>query len=171
MKGLIFCAGLGTRLHPMTLTQPKCMINIGGKPVLEHIIDHLNNNGITEIIVNVHWLYPQIMEYFGTRLIYSYEQELLGEKKTEEGLKSWLGDKYVVCNGDTLTNIDINKMLEIVKPDTQLLHWDEHKNVYAGTKVVFGIPTRDDYYIDTKYWVDMGTPEGLAKARELYDRN
>ena len=54
MKAMIFAAGLGTRLKPLTDTIPKALIPIAGKPLLEHIILKLKSSGFDEIIINVH---------------------------------------------------------------------------------------------------------------------
>src|SRR3990167_11492034 len=109
MRALILCAGMGTRLG--LKKTPKCMVKVNRKPVLEHLVNHLNKHGITEIIVNIHKNYEPIFKYFGTRLLYLYEPVLLGEHGTEKLLQNWLGDEYICMNGDTLTNLDIKKLI------------------------------------------------------------
>ena len=63
MKALLLAAGYGTRLHPVTKTTPKCLIEIGGKPLLGHWINHLKNDRITEILVNTHHLPDLVTKY------------------------------------------------------------------------------------------------------------
>jgi len=166
MKALILCAGKGTRLGKLTKDTPKVMLKVGGKPVLEHLVDHLNSFGITEIIVNLHHKPEKIYKYFGTRLLYFYEPELLGEMGTEKRLRKWLGEEYIVMNGDTLTDIDID---ELKYYGWSVESWDLEKIVYTGTKYVSvdfgGKPFQWDFDC---YWQDIGTPEGLKKAREYY---
>ncbi len=160
MRCLIFCAGEGKRLRPITNRIPKPMVRIGGKPVLERLVDHLNNYGITEIIVNLHYKPQAIYKYFGTRLLYFYEPKLLGEEETEKQLHSWLGTDYIIANGDTLTDLNINELTSYYGA----MSWDK---VYTGIAYKYGsCPTR---MVDFKcWWQDVGTPEGLKKARLYY---
>jgi NDP-sugar pyrophosphorylase family protein len=161
MKALILCAGNGTRLGYKRL--PKCMAKVNGKPILEHLVNHLNKAGVTEIIVNVHKNYEPIFKYFGTRLLYLYEPVLLGEAGTEDLLQDWLGDSYIVMNGDTLTNISIEKLME---HDDSIQFYIER---YGGTKFIVknsGVIWSWDG--DGAYYFDCGTPKKLAKARRYY---
>lgn len=166
MRCLIFCAGNGTRLRPLTDTIPKPMIKVAGKPVLEHLVDHLESYGISEVIVNLHYKPEPIYKYFGTRLLYSYEPELLGEAGTEISLRHWLGEleeKYIIMNGDTLTNIDINEMRKY----DSVYSWD---GVWTGIAIKRRwdeIKKKVDFNC---YWQDVGTFTGLKKAREHYEK-
>ena len=149
------------------------MIEVGGYPVLEHLVFHLSKFGVTQIMVNLHYKPEVIMNYFGTRLLYSYEPTLLGEEGTIQSLKHWLFTDYtIVMNGDTLTNIDIN----------QMFRWSQGKNiksmdgdVYTGTKILspryfFGEKEFTKYYDPDMYWKDIGSPETLKEAREHYEK-
>ncbi len=60
---VILAAGLGMRMRPLTLTTPKPLLPLAGKPLLAHILDHLHAAGITRIIVNAHHLAPQIEDF------------------------------------------------------------------------------------------------------------
>lgn len=169
MKALILCAGKGTRLG--LKKTPKCMVKVNGKPVLEHLVNHLNKAGITEIIVNVHENYEKIFKYFGTRLLYLYEPTLLGEAGTEKLLQNWLGDEYIVMNGDTLTNIDLRYL--VYHRNKNGLHCSKFtKERYGGAKIVR--PELEKYEgcdeIDDPNWyyLDCGTPAKLAKARKFF---
>ena len=62
-KALVFAAGFGTRMRPITLTLPKPLVRIGGRTMLDHMLDRLAESGIDEAIVNVHWLADQIEEH------------------------------------------------------------------------------------------------------------
>lgn len=163
MKALILCAGKGTRLGRLTKDTPKVMLKVGNKPVLEHLVDHLNSFGITEIIVNLHHKPEKIYKYFGTRLLYFYEPKLLGEMEPEYKLQDWLGDTYFVLNGDTLTDIDLLKMASWKK---SVASYDV--DIYTGAKFI------KDNFLHTLpvnlgcYWQDIGTISGLRKARKHY---
>lgn len=164
MRALILCAGKATRLGYKT--KPKCMAIVNKKPVLEHLVNHLNKHGITEIIVNIHKNYEKIFKYFGTRLLYLYEPTLLGEAGTEKILQNWLGDNYIVMNGDTLTNLDIGKVIE-----ENMIFWDFEKDCFAGTNLVNKrFDTLHKWDGDGAFYFDIGTKEGLRKARKFYAR-
>ncbi|MBP1638929.1 MAG: Mannose-1-phosphate guanyltransferase [Bacteroidetes bacterium] len=119
MKALVFAAGLGTRLKPMTDTMPKALVPIDGKPLLEHVLRKLIANGFDEIIINVHHFADQIIAFlekndnFGIRIVISDEREALLE--TGGGIKkaSWFfddGKPFLVHNVDILSNIDFEKL-------------------------------------------------------------
>lgn len=116
MKAMIFAAGLGTRLKPITNDRPKALAEIQGTTLLEIIIRRLKNNGFDEIILNVHHFANKVLEFlesknnFGINLQVSDETgELLD---TGGGLKkaSWFfddGKPFLVHNVDTLTDVDL----------------------------------------------------------------
>ena len=119
MKALIFAAGLGTRLKPLTDKIPKALIPIGGKPLLEHVILKLKASGFNEIIVNVHHFPDQIIDFlksknnFDIRIEVSDERNLLLD--TGGGIKNtaWFfddGKPFLVHNVDILSNVDLNDL-------------------------------------------------------------
>ena len=84
MKAIIFSAGLGTRLKEETFNKPKALVEIGGKPLLQHIIEKLKGEGITEFVVNVHHFPELIIKFlkthnFGVNIQVSDEREKLLE--------------------------------------------------------------------------------------------
>ena len=121
MKAMIFAAGLGTRLKPLTDNTPKALIEVNGITLLEHAIRKLIENNVTEIIVNIHYLGQQIIDFltekknFGIRIEISDERNELLD--SGGGLKkaSWFfnDDKpFILYNVDILSNININDMLQ-----------------------------------------------------------
>jgi mannose-1-phosphate guanylyltransferase len=119
MKALVFAAGLGTRLKPLTDTMPKALVPIDGNPLLEHVLRKLIANGFDEIIINVHHFADQIISFlgennnFGVRIAISDERDALLE--TGGGIKkaSWFfddGQPFLVHNVDILSNIDLGKL-------------------------------------------------------------
>jgi NDP-sugar pyrophosphorylase family protein len=116
MKAMIFAAGLGTRLRPITNDKPKALAPIHGVPILEIVIRRLINHGFKDIIVNVHHFADRVIEFleskdqFGINLQISDERDELLD--TGGGLKkaSWFfedGQPFLVHNVDTLTNVDL----------------------------------------------------------------
>lgn len=116
MKALIFAAGLGTRLKPLTDTMPKALVPVAGKPMLEHVILHLREQGFTDIVINIHYLGEQIINFlkahdnFGINISVSDERgEILetggGILKAADLLDD--GESFLVHNSDILTNIDL----------------------------------------------------------------
>jgi len=66
-SGMVLCAGLGTRMRPLTLTTPKPLISVAGKPLIEHAVDQLEASGVSNIIVNTHYLAEQIESWVKKR--------------------------------------------------------------------------------------------------------
>lgn len=119
MKAMIFAAGLGTRLKPLTDTMPKALVPVAEKPLLWHTIQKLKAAGFDEIIINVHHFAGQIKQYiqdnnrFGIRIEFSDETQALLD--TGGGIKkaSWFFDDekpFLIHNVDILSNIDLQSL-------------------------------------------------------------
>ena len=122
MKALIFAAGLGTRLKPLTDTMPKALVPVGGKPLLRHVLDKLIAAGYDDIVINVHHFADQIRDYvaandsFGVKIAFSDETDLLRE--TGGGIRHAepllapadapdTHESFLVHNVDILSNLDL----------------------------------------------------------------
>ena len=173
MKALILAAGYGTRLGDLTKDKPKPLIEVNGKSVIEGIIDRLHVHGISQIIVNLHYLPTVISERIISRALYYYEPRLLGHEGTINALKDWLkDDDFFVINGDTISNVDFTQMKEMYKQGTISVLMDQWR--CAGTWIY------SKEYFDNKdlpvnryrplglEWRDIGTPERLKEAQEYY---
>jgi len=121
MKAMIYAAGLGTRLRPLTDNKPKALVEINGVTLLEHTINKLKAAGFDEIIVNVHHFAELVKNFltqknnFGIRIEISDESEQLLD--TGGGLKkaSWFfddGKAFLVHNVDVVSDIDLKKFHE-----------------------------------------------------------
>jgi len=114
-QALILCAGLGTRLRPLTDNIPKPMVPIGGKPLLEHHIERFKKYGIKDFLINLHHLPDKITDYFGdgsnwgVKITYKYEPELLGTAGTIKNFESDIKDKFFLIYGDVFTLLDYDK--------------------------------------------------------------
>lgn len=119
-KAIVFAAGKGTRLKPITDHIPKALAEVGGEPMLKRVILKLKDAGIEEIVVNVHHFARQIKDYihandrFGVKIHISDESELLLD--TGGGIlkaAGWLEDgkaPFLVHNSDILTDFDLQSM-------------------------------------------------------------
>ncbi|MBP3518051.1 MAG: nucleotidyltransferase family protein [Parabacteroides sp.] len=121
MKAMIFAAGLGTRLKPLTDNTPKALIPVNGKPMLEHVILKLKDAGFHQIVINIHHLGQQIIDFletnnhFGLQIHISDERDYLldtggGIKHAAQFLQ---GDEpFLVHNVDILSDIDLRALYE-----------------------------------------------------------
>ena len=121
MKAMIFAAGLGTRLKPMTNTIPKALVSVGGKPLLQHTIEKLKGAGFDEIIINLHHFPEQIIDFveannhFGIRIEYSDEREKLLNTGGAIKKASWFFDDnepLLIHNVDILSNLDLEWIID-----------------------------------------------------------
>ena len=118
-QAMIFAAGLGTRLKPLTDTMPKALVPVGGRPLLLHVIMKLKDSGFERIVVNVHHFAQQIIDYlaanqnFGLDIRISDESEKLLE--TGGGIKKALPlfdphSPILIHNVDILSNVDLSQL-------------------------------------------------------------
>ena len=126
MKAMIFAAGLGTRLKPITDTLPKALVPVGGEPLLYHVITKLKAAGYTELVINVHHFAGQIREYlathdFGLPISISDEtDELLetgGGIAHAKDLILPTGEPFLIHNVDILSNLDIAWLRSQTRPE------------------------------------------------------
>lgn len=121
MKAMIFAAGLGTRLKPLTDHMPKALVPVAGKPMLEHVILKLKAAGFTELVINIHHFGEQIIGFleanrnFGLTIHISDERDMLLD--TGGGIKKarnfFSGDEpFLVHNVDILSDTDLKALYE-----------------------------------------------------------
>jgi mannose-1-phosphate guanylyltransferase/mannose-1-phosphate guanylyltransferase/phosphomannomutase len=111
MKAMVLAAGLGTRLRPLTYEISKPMVPVLDRPVMAHILDLLERHGIDGVIANLHYFPDAIREYFGERVAYSYEPELLGTAGGVRACREFFGpETFLVISGDALTDIDVGTL-------------------------------------------------------------
>ena len=130
-QAMIFAAGLGTRLKPLTDTMPKALVTVGGRPLLWHVIMKLKSAGYEQIVVNVHHFAQQIIDYlqandnFGLDIRISDETD--GLLETGGGIKKALplfdqDSPILIHNVDILSNLDLTAL-----PESSLLVVSERK--------------------------------------------
>ena len=168
MRAMIFAAGLGTRLKPLTDTLPKALVPLAGKTLLQWQIERLKAAGITDIVLNVHHFPDMIINYlrendnFGCRIAVSDERDMLletgGGLRKAKSLLLGIGSResgnndepILICNVDILSNIDLPTLLQAYNPeemgvvvvsprDTQrYLLFDETNRLCGWTNIATG---------------------------------
>jgi mannose-1-phosphate guanylyltransferase len=108
---VILAGGEGMRLRPLTEWLPKSMLPIANRPFLEHQIDHLRGHGVTRVILSCGYLPDPIRDHFGDSLDYAIEPQPLGTGGAIGFAAAGIGEAFVVCNGDVLTDLDLTALL------------------------------------------------------------
>ena len=161
VHGLIFAAGLGTRLKPLTDRMPKALVPLAGKPLLQWQVEKLRDAGITDIIVNVHHFPDMIIDTiranqgWNCNISVSDEREMLldtggGLKKVRGERLKVKGEPILACNVDILSNIDLRALISayertgvsqlvVSKRETQrYLCFDEKDRLCGWTNIKTG---------------------------------
>lgn len=120
IDAFVFCAGLGTRLRPITETIPKPLVKIHGKPLLEYQLDWLNDLGFRRVIINTHHLrelfHPYKKGYKNLEVVLSEEENALGHagglKHAEDLIKSHY---FFAMNGDTILRLPPEDIADEIK--------------------------------------------------------
>lgn len=131
MKAMIFAAGLGTRLRPLTDSMPKALVPVNGKPLLEHIILKLKEAGFDEIIVNVHHFPDKIIDFLRSKNNFNIGLRFLMNARCFWILgaikkAAYFDDDqpFLVHNVDILSNLDLKKFIaNMQQTPTGSQHW------------------------------------------------
>ena len=140
MKALIFAAGLGERMRPLTDTTPKPLLEVGGKRLIEWHLEKLAAIGVDDVVINISWLaeqFPLVLgdgSRWGLRIAYSHE----GDTPLETGGGMWnalplLGEQpFLLCNGDVWTDFDLAGLPRIPKGLAHLVMVDRPPQATHG---------------------------------------
>ncbi|HEX8004844.1 MAG TPA: mannose-1-phosphate guanyltransferase [Trebonia sp.] len=128
MKAVVMAGGEGTRLRPMTANQPKPLLPVANRPIMEHVLRLLKKHGFEETVVTVQFLAALVRNYFGDgedvgmSLQYATEEMPLGTagsvKNAGDALKD---DAFLVISGDALTDMDLSEMVRFHKENGALV--------------------------------------------------
>ncbi len=127
MHAVVMAGGEGTRLRPLTANQPKPMVSVANRPVLERILSLVQTHGIQDAILTLHFMPQVIREYFGDgqemglHLSYSIEEEPLGTAGSVKNAETHLFDTFIVMSGDALTDIDLRELIDFHKSKGSLV--------------------------------------------------
>ena len=113
MKGVLLTAGEGTRMRPLTLTRPKTMLQVGGKPILQYNLEALRDAGINDIIMVVGYKKEAIEDYFGNgssfgvNIDYIIQEKRLGTAHAINSVHEMIDDEFIVLNGDIIVDPEL----------------------------------------------------------------
>ena len=176
MKAMIFAAGMGTRLKPLTDTMPKALVPVAGRPMLEHVILKLKAAGFTELVINIHHFGEQIIDFlhanqsFGLTIHISDEREQLldtggGIKKARTFFEQ-SNEPFLVHNVDILSDIDLKALYDSHVQSGSVATLLASKRVTARYLLF-------DHQQKLRGWINKDTlqvrPEGFCYDESRYD--
>jgi len=141
MKAVILAAGEGVRLQPITLTRPKHLIKIGGKPILERCLKMIKTSGVNETVIVVHYMADAIRDYFGDgekfglKIEYVEQETVLGTGNAVGVAEPYVKDDFLLVYGDLLFTAEALKKVVV-------LH---RKEKPAATMAVAPVEKPEDY--------------------------
>lgn len=159
MKAMIFAAGIGSRLKELTRDTPKCLMQVGDKTMLEHVVSRLKAAGVTGVAINVHHHAEKVTDFirskgdFGLEVLVSHEPTLLD---TGGGLKKvaqfFAGEEaFLIHNADIYSDVDLAALVK------------RHRaNKAVGTLAIMDRPSKRGLYFDPDYrlvgWTGESAP-------------
>ena len=143
MKAVILAAGEGVRLRPITLTRPKHLIKVGGKPILERCLNMLKASGVNEAVIVVHYMADVIRDHFGDgerfglKIEYVEQKKMLGTGNAVGVAEPYVRDDFLLVYGDLLFTAEaLKKVVDL-----------HRKEKPAATMAVVPVETPEDYGI------------------------
>ncbi|MBN2624615.1 MAG: NDP-sugar synthase [Acidimicrobiales bacterium] len=121
MRAVVLVGGFGTRLRPLTCARPKQMLPIVNRPMIEHVVGHLTDHGIDDVVLSLGFLPDVFREAYpqgrcaGAQLHYAVEPEPLDTAGAIRfaALDAGIDERFLVLNGDVLTDLDITRFVEV----------------------------------------------------------
>ena len=138
MQAMIFAAGLGTRLKPLTDTMPKALVEVGGEPLIKRVILRLKEAGFTRVVVNVHHFADQIVDYLAAQQGFGIDVRISDERsqllETGGGIKHAASlfdttSPILIHNVDILSNVDLRRFYDSAQGDATLLVSPRQTNI------------------------------------------
>jgi NDP-sugar pyrophosphorylase family protein len=121
MKAVILVGGAGTRLRPLTYVTPKCLLPVGGMPLLEWTIKYLGTHDITEFVVCVAYLKRQVIttigdgSRLGVKIEYAEADSPMGTAGQLKTAEPFVNDTFLAMNGDIVTSLNIRNLIQMHK--------------------------------------------------------
>jgi NDP-sugar pyrophosphorylase family protein len=182
MKVAILAGGFGTRLGELTRDMPKPMIEVAGRPYLQHVVDSFVSCGLREIVLLTGYLGEVIEQHFGdgssfgARITYSREEQPLGTGGAIREARALLGERFILTFGDVLRRFDYDRFVAAHAGENCLA---VYKRMYAGNTEIdgdrvvrFDKKAPELPYIDAGFslmdasTIDMLPPSGAASFEE-----
>jgi mannose-1-phosphate guanylyltransferase len=120
MKAFLLAAGIGSRLRPITDAVPKCLVPVGGRPMLDIWLDAFDQADVDEVLINLHHLPDEVRHHLaargGTPAVRTFfEPELLGSAGTLAANRTWVDgeEMFLVCYADNLTDFDLSSLIRV----------------------------------------------------------
>lgn len=126
-KAVVLAAGEGQRLRPFTVTKPKAMLDIAGRPILQYVVEALEHNGIREIIIVVGYHREQVFDYFGTGerfgvdISYVFQERQLGTAHALAQARNVIKGDFMLLPGDNLIDGETIAKFAVTQPDAVLV--------------------------------------------------
>lgn len=180
-QAVILAGGKGTRLKPYTISMPKPLVPLGGKPILENVILNLKKNGFSKIILTVNHMADMIISYFGNgskfgiKIDYTVEEKPLSTMGPLKLCKN-LEDDFLVINGDVLTDLNLSLFFKEHINNSELFTIASKKRI---EKIDYGVLKVDNESILTameekpekEFLVSMGIYAINKKALDYIPEN
>ncbi len=176
MKAFVLAGGEGTRLRPHTYTTPKPMLLVGGKPIVQYVLEHLKASGVKEAILTVGYLHEKISDYFadgqkfGMKITYSVEKEALGTAGSVLAAKERPKEPFFVVMGDAIIDIDLKALADVHKKSGAIATVALLKHT---TKIPYGVAkTKDGFIIEfqekpeLEHYINIGV---YVLSPEIFD--
>ena len=175
MYAMILSAGKGSRMRPLTDKLPKPMLEVAGRPLIEHHLERLAAAGVDGVVINLHHLGKKIQDAMGTarygmRIRYSQEAILLG---TGGGIVKALplleGDWFITVNADVWTDYDYSRLRRMPAERSDASAGDNGAG-FLGHLILVADATHNpqgDFYLDSAGLVHKDPPEAGGEARRL----
>jgi mannose-1-phosphate guanylyltransferase len=119
VKAFLLAGGVGSRLRPLTDATPKCLLDVGGRALLDMWLDAFDRAGVEEVLVNLHHLPDAVRRHLAGRIgppcVRSFfEPELLGSAGTLRANRQWVQDEefFLACYADNLTDFDLRSLID-----------------------------------------------------------
>ncbi len=142
MKGLILSAGMGTRLHPLTRTRPKCMVHVAGRPMMEYQLDSLRRAGVEQCIIVVGYMAESVCRYFGSdyRGVSLSYVENIDYAKTNNLCSLWMAkaefdDDIILLEGDLVIDDHLVSQLTQME-ERNVAVVDQFRSYMDGTVIL-----------------------------------
>ena len=144
-QAVILAAGEGQRLRPFTVTKPKVMLSIAGKPILQYVVESLAQNGIRNIVLVVGYRKEQVFDYmgsgekFGVDITYITQERQLGTAHALAQAKAVTESEFLVLSGDNLIEADAVAQFVAVKPEAMLVKRVDNPARYGVVTIEHGM--------------------------------